>query len=43
MKTVKEAENQRVASDRVRENAGDSKEEMTAEGKIYRENEEKRN
>lgn len=40
---TKEAENQRVASDRVRENAGDSKEEMTAEGKIYRENEEKRN
>ena len=40
---TKEAENQRVASDRVKENAGDSKEEMTAEGKIYRENEEKRN
>ena len=40
---TKEAENQRVASDRVRENAGDSKEEMTAEGKIYRETEEKRN
>lgn len=40
---TKEVENQRVASDRVRENAGDSKEEMTAEGKIYRENEEKRN
>lgn len=40
---TKEAENQRVASDRVRENAGDSKEKMTAEGKIYRENEEKRN
>ena len=40
---TKEAENQRVASDRVRENAGDSKEEMTAEGKIYRKNEEKRN
>lgn len=40
---TKEAENQRVASDRVRENAGDSKEEMTREGNIYRKNEEKRN
>lgn len=39
---TKEAENQRVVNERVRENAGDSKDEMTAEGKIYRKNEEKR-
>ena len=39
---TKEAENQRIANERVRENAGDPKDEMTAEGNIYRKNEEKR-
>lgn len=39
---TKEAENQRITTERVRENAGDAKDEMTREGKIYRINEEKR-
>lgn len=39
---TEEAENQRITTERVRENAGDSKDEMTKEGKIYKANEEKR-
>ncbi len=38
---TKESENQRIANERVRENAGDSKEEMEREGKKFRANEEK--
>lgn len=38
---TKEAENQRIANERVRENAGDKKDEMKKEGNIFRKNEEK--
>lgn len=38
---TKESENQRIANERVRENAGDSKDEMEREGKKFRANEEK--
>lgn len=38
---TKESENQRIANERVRENAGDSKEEVESEGRKFRANEEK--